>query len=205
MQQALLTGLWFGYAIFGLVFTHHIHTHNYYHLQLVVIIALSLGPLLTYVLHRLRSVSAYWYRPLSITAILVVIVFFNGRNVHAGLQMPVFESEELAQEIGEIVNHSQHLVLVARHYGVSLEYYGQLSGSPWPKSIEYWLYRRPGERELSVQERLDNLEFKPEYFIITDFNGFEQRHTDLKEYLHEYCPLLIRTDQYLIYEGNCSH
>lgn len=116
----------------------------------------------------------------------------------------MFEQAELAQEISQLVNHSSRLVLVARHYGISLEYYGQLSGTPWPKSVEYWLYRRPDERELSIQERLDNLGFEPEYFVITDFSGFENRHADLKEYLHKYCSVYSQTDQYLIYDGNCT-
>lgn len=204
-QRAFLTGLWIGYIIFGLVFTHHIHTHTYYHLQLAVIVALSLGPPLDYLLAQLAALPANWYWPLPIGAILVVTTFFNLQAIRAGLNAPNFESPEIAQEIGELVNHSSRLVLVSRHYGQSLEYYGQLSGTPWPKAIEYWLYRRPGERELSIQERLANLGFTPEYFIVTDFSGLDNRHADLKQYLNSYCTVFAENDQYLIYDGDCVH
>jgi hypothetical protein len=131
-------------------------------------------------------------------------LFFNVRDVRAGLNAPSFESDQLAQEIGELVKHSSHLVLVSRHYGQSLEFYGQISGAPWPKAIEYWLYRRPGERELSIQERLNNIGYDPEYFVITDFNSLDNRHPDLKEYLAQNCSLVAQSNQYLIYSGKCT-
>jgi hypothetical protein len=204
LQRLLLTALWISYVIFGLVFTHHIHTHSYYHLQLVVIIALSFGPLIGLLTEHFKVETANWFRPFIIVPILIVILFFNVRDVRAGLNAPSFESDQLAQEIGELVKHSSHLVLVSRHYGQSLEFYGRLSGAPWSKAIEYWLYRSPGERELSIQERLNNLGYAPDYFIITDFTGFNNRHPDLKEYLSANCTIFAESDQYVIYNGNCT-
>jgi len=202
-SRALLTGLWLGYGIFGLVFTHHIHTHSYYHLQLVVILGLSFGPLLTLLLKPLRPKFTKWQWATSAIVILFLVMFFNIRDVRAGLHASVFESKETAQEIGKFVHHSSRVVLVARHYGQSLEYFGELSGAPWPKAIEYWLYRRPGERELSIEERLEALGFVPEYFVITDFDSFDRRHPDLKEFLNEHCALVAQSEQYLIYDGTC--
>jgi hypothetical protein len=202
-SRALLTGLWLGYVVFGLVFTHHIHTHNYYHLQLVVILGLSFGPLLTSLLKSLHPKLTRWQWMTAVTATLLLVMFFDIRDVRAGLHAPVFESQATAQEIGEIVHHSSRVVLVARHYGQSLEYFGELSGAPWPKAIEYWLYRRAGERELSIAERVANLDFVPEYFVITDFDGFDRRHPDLKEFLHEHCAVVAQSEHYLIYDGTC--
>jgi hypothetical protein len=202
-SRALLTGLWLGYIVFGLVFTHHIHTHNYYHLQLVIILGLSFGPLLTLLLKPLRLNLTKWQWVIALTAILLLVMFFDIQDVRAGLHAPVFESQATAQEIGKIVHHSSRVVLVARHYGQSLEYFGELSGAPWPKPIEYWLYRRPGEQELTIAERVADLNFTPEYFVITDFDNLNQRHSDLKEFLHEHCALVAQSEQYLIYDGTC--
>jgi hypothetical protein len=130
-------------------------------------------------------------------------MFFNIQEVRAGLHPPTFESSETAREIGEIVHHSSRAVLVARHYGVSLEYFGDLSGAPWPKAIECWIYCPPGERKLSINERVNYLNFVPEYFVITDFAGFDQRHPDLKKFLHDHCAVVAQSEQYLIYDGTC--
>ena len=43
--RTLLVGLWGGYVLLGFAFAHHIHTHNYYSLQLIPVVALSLGAL----------------------------------------------------------------------------------------------------------------------------------------------------------------
>lgn len=59
--RALVMGLGIGYAVFGLVFTRHIHTHGYYHAQLIQIVAISMSPLVTLVMDRLRQSNHPWY------------------------------------------------------------------------------------------------------------------------------------------------
>ena len=200
----LLAGLWLGYIVFGLVFTMHIHTHAYYQAQLIPIVAISFGSLIAVFLGYLGQLTNKWYWWLPVGAAVLLIMFYDIREVRAKVGSQVFESEQVAYEVGEIVDHSSHTVFVARYYGMPLQYYGQLAGAPWPKAIEYWLYRRPGERELTVEERLQALDFAPDYFIITDFNEFNNRHADLKAYLQEHCSLLVQNKRYFIYDGRCA-
>jgi hypothetical protein len=196
--QAMILGLAVAYIIFGMVFTFHIHTHGYYHIQLIPLIALSAAPLVKEIITLLRGASRYWWIPTS--AALVVMFFFGYRQINEGLHRAVFESESTAKEVGEIVHHSDQTVFIAHHYGLPLEYYGELSGAFWPKSSTYWFYREEGERELSVQERIDALGFEPEYFVITNFNEFTRLHQDLQSYLVQSCKVLAEDDDYLIYE-----
>jgi hypothetical protein len=109
------------------------------------------------------------------------------------------EDPGMAEEIGEIVLHSPHTVFVASYYGLPLEYYGEFGGAPWPVRIEDSFYRRPGERELSVIERINGFSFIPEYFVITNFDLYNRKHQDLKQYLEQDCSLLAEKEQYLIY------
>jgi len=88
--------------------------------------------------------------------------------------------------------------------GLPLEYYGEFSGIPWPVSIDDPFYRHPGERALSVQERIDSLGFTPDYFVITQFDHLYRKHRDLKTYLEASCIPLVQTDQYLVY-GSCTN
>jgi hypothetical protein len=91
--------------------------------------------------------------------------------------------------------------------GRPLEYYGELSGLPWPQKIK-GLYRRPGGRELTIEERFNSLDFSPEYFIVTDFNQLDRYHPDMKEYLRDHCPVVAQSKDYLIYaitRDNCRH
>jgi len=107
----------------------------------------------------------------------------------------------VAWEIGELIHHSPRTVYVAFYYGVPLEYYGEFGGAPWPVRIEDEFYRRPDEKELSVQERIDGLRFIPEYYVITHFDLYKRRHQDLGTYLENNCSVLAETNTYLIYSS----
>jgi 4-amino-4-deoxy-L-arabinose transferase-like glycosyltransferase len=203
ISRFLLLGLWSGYLIFGLVFTMHIHTHGYYQAQLIPIVALSFSSLAVLLIDHLRQLNEKWYHWLPVAAALLLIMFLSISDVRANVGAQIFENRRVAHQVGEAVNHSTQTVFVARYYGMPLQYYGQLAGMPWPKAIEHPLYRQPGERELTVEERLNALGFEPEYFIITDFNEFNDRHADLKAYLQAHCLPLVQNAHYLIYDGYC--
>jgi len=200
LPRALVTGLGLGYVAFGLLFTMHIHTHGYYQAVLIPIVAISFGPLVTSVADRLRQTAHPWYWWPAVIAACALAVSFSFLEVRSQVGSQVFESEETAQAVGDIVNHSSHVVFLARYYGQPLQYNGELTGAYWPRRISYYLYRRD-EPELSIQQRLDALGFSPEYFVITDFNEFENNHADLKEYLANRCSLVAKHDQYLIYNA----
>jgi hypothetical protein len=196
IPKALLAGLWIGYIVFGLVFNFHIHTHGYYQLQLIPIVALSFGPVVTTLVSQLKRVCTPWYRWIPVPGALLLVFLFNALEVRRALAHPSFESIDVLREVGTIVNHSTRTLYVARFYGRPLEYYGELSGLPWPQRITQGLYRRPGERERA-------LGFSPEYFIITDFDQLNRYHLDLKEFLANYCPVVAQSEHYRIY-GACA-
>jgi hypothetical protein len=127
------------------------------------------------------------------------VLYFNHKEVKAGLYDYAFENPSLAAEIGETIHHSPKTVFVAYHYGLPLEYYGEFAGAPWPVRIDDAFLRPPGEKERSVTERLDSIGFIPEYFVITNFNLYHGKHQDLQEYLEENCTIYEKQEEYLIY------
>jgi hypothetical protein len=56
--RTLLLGLWAGYLCYGLIFNYHIHTHDYYSMPLIPIVALSLAPLAEILFARLARLWA---------------------------------------------------------------------------------------------------------------------------------------------------
>jgi 4-amino-4-deoxy-L-arabinose transferase-like glycosyltransferase len=199
LSRVLLVGLGIGYVAFGLLFTVHIHTHSYYHAQLIPIIAIPLGAMVAFIVNWLRATwKGYWWLPA--IAGLALVMFSGFQEVRGQLGKRVFESKEVAREIGELVGHSKHVVFLARYYGLPLQYNGELTGSYWPRSMTYRLYRSP-DHNRSIEDRLKALGFIPEYFVITDFTEFSRHHTDLKEYLTQSCSALAETPQYLLYHS----
>lgn len=203
MARVLALGLFVGYIIFGLVFTYHIDTHEYYHVQLIPIIALCIAPLVMLIVRRLRQeLPSTWWLPAM--AALLIALYFVIREVRDAQQAPMFESVQTAREIGEIVQHSDRTVFLARHYGLPLEYYGELSGIYWPRANIYRLHTKPIELQRSVEARFAMLGITPDYFIITDFKEFDTHHADLKVFLREHGTLIAQTDTYLIYRLSMS-
>jgi hypothetical protein len=126
-----------------------------------------------------------------------------GIEVRTALSSQTFESPTVAAEIGARVNHSDRVVFLSPFYGLPLQYLGEFTGAYWPRRIEYWLYRRKGERELSVSERLAALGFEPEYFVVTHFREYANHHDDLRTFLEQRCEALAVTAAYRIY-GRCA-
>jgi hypothetical protein len=204
LTRALVVGLGIGYIIYCMVFTYHIRFAGYYHLQLVPIVALSFGPFIVLIANHLRSICSKWYLYLPVSCAVLLVIFANINDIRNEIiSQRKFESEKLAEEIGSIVYHSIRTIYLAPYYGLPLEYFGELSGSYWFRRISDRDRALRINRVRSVEERLNHLDFSPEYFIITDFRQFERHHSDLKKFLTENCSIIAKTDNYLIY-GQCS-
>jgi hypothetical protein len=198
LPQATMAGLAAGYAVFGLLFTMHIHTHGYYHAQLLPLTALAAGPVIALIVGRVRETVDRWWLWVAPVALLLVLGAASAREVRSELGAQRFESPAVAREIGDLVQHSSRVVFLAPYYGMPLQYHGEFTGAYWPRSVTYYLERR-GAPALTIDERLANLGFAPEYFVITDFSEFDRNHADLQEYLPQHWTLVADTKQYRIY------
>lgn len=197
-----LIAWWAGYVLFCLIFNYHIATHDYYHLQLVPLASLSLGPLASLVARRLLEANPAWYERAAIAAILLAglaLALYSGlsRLTGQGFQRQV----RLAAEVGEAVHHSTRTVYLDRDYGLPLEYHGELSGVPWPLASDLEWERLAGIPVPGAAERFEK-EFsagQPEYFIVMDLAEYEQQE-DLKSFLSQNFSMFAQDDDYLIYK-----
>ena len=198
--QYLIFGLCVAFIFFSVAFTYHIHTHPYYHIQLFPIVGLCFAAFSIETIKSLRqNAGKIWWIPIG--AVCIFALYIGYREVRSSLYLTHAEDPSVGSEIGEIVQHSPQTVFVSYYYGLPLEYYGEFGGAPWPVRIEDEFYRRPGEKELSVHERISGLGFEPEYFVITNFDLLQRHHQDLQDYLESHCKVRAQTDRYLIYNS----
>jgi hypothetical protein len=199
--QALVIGLWAGYAVFLLAFDYAASVHDYYHLQLVPIVALCAAPVLALVLRRGRRLhpqplwrAATW--AILALALMVAVVFARGRLENPGWQ----EQVASRQAIGAAVGHSAHTVYLAGDYGVPLEYHGLLAGHPWPLASDIEWERLTGHAPLSAEARFarDFAPDHPEFFVVEDGDELAGQ-PDLIEFLDRY-PVLAAGDGYRVYD-----
>lgn len=202
--RVLLMTLWASYGLYGLIFTYHISTHDYYQLPFIPIVALSLAPLLTFVLGQLRVVlRQVWQRvavvsvaiALAVVADAVLIVQYN-YDRHGRWQR---NERQIALEIGEIVGHSRKVLFLSISEGYPLMYWGKLAGGHMIVRNEafsrFILDRTAHDPALFMTERVK----APEFFVVTELLEFK-RQPHLAKYLDERFSVLVRKPDYLIYD-----
>ena len=202
LPRALMAGLWGGYFLFGLVFTYHIHTHDYYSLQFVPVVALSLGSLWDAVeRHTAQRDLSYLRRMalLGLTFLVVIVTIveqrptiegiafqasgerpFPGRLKGTALIADYQARAETYKKIGDIVGHSSSTVYSAPDFGVPLRFYGRIDGEYWPtpEMLAWWRSRGRDSSQLggasSRRELFDQWYSKasPEYFIVIRSEGW---------------------------------
>jgi hypothetical protein len=199
--RAMVIGLGLGYFLYCMVFTYHIRYAGYYHTQLIPIAALAFASIFSIFTRDIRQFNNRWYWSLFYIAAVFLLFLINFRETNTLLNSYHFiERKEVAEEIGEIVNHSQNTVYIASYYGRPLEYYAELTGTYWPRSISDIDLTLGSNKEVSVKDRFENLGFAPEYFIITDFLEYNRHHLDLKAYLSQNFEIKANSEDYLIYQ-----
>ena len=196
-NRYFLLGLWVGYGLYGLFLPYQMYTHNYYHLQLVPIIALSLAPTGQLVIERIGKQSKVW-QAFAAVAALLTILFSAGVSITAMNQKDYRGEPAHWQEIAALLPIDGKIIGLTQDYGYPLSYYG------W-RRVQLWPIR--GERKLSdlrgiSKEFTDFFAKRTEgksYFLITSFSQLDEQ-PDLKQYLEEVYPLSAQGDGYLIYD-----
>jgi 4-amino-4-deoxy-L-arabinose transferase-like glycosyltransferase len=224
LPRALMIGLWSGYILFGLVFSDHIATVAYYSLQLVPVVALSLGPvadlIMEYLNQTVHGVGQLGWRgygrviviALS-TAVLVLSALGNRQAVdwlladqqQATSYLPMFK------KIGEAVNHSYRtIVLFGRdtiqnysepNYTYALMYHGHFLGERWPYPT-HTEKRQEGTQQTSTQAlfRKYMKKHSPEYFVISRGWWNRAETKGLRTYLTENFPMVAHGDNYVVFD-----
>lgn len=202
-RRAFVLALWIGYGIYGLVKTYHIHTHPYYQLPFVPILALPMGVALAAITGWLAEHrSTVMYRVATAAVLALAFVLSVGLNLQRLRSGPDFGDEVLvAKAIGEAVDHSTSTILLARYSGRPLRYHGQFSGTYWPDLGEIRSEAVVGLEPIGVEDRLARLvaAYDPEFFVVRDIAEFELQD-QLARYLRSTYPLVIDSPQFIIFD-----
>ena len=180
--KAMLAALWLGYGLYGMTFPKLIITHDYYHLPLIAIIALSLAPAADRI--------ARWVAAEGLGARLALVgVFCIGIGYSFWITRSVMLAEDYReagvywQVVGEAIPTDGKAVGYTQDYGFRLVYYGWRRIDVWP-------------REMGVNEfksRVDGVSF----FVITAKN---QMSDELAKHLENQYPVLESGGGYTIYD-----
>jgi len=195
-KRRLLLGLWAGYALFGFYFNFHIHTHDYYSLPLIPIVALSIAPLIDFLLAKLAQLTTTNFLRLSSFLFLLLGLIASTWNVRNQLNATDYRPQaEMWAEIRTITD-GYNLAGLTQDYGARLAYWGWQNISSWPTSGDLRYSNERGGNQ-NLEETFNELASKKDLFLVTDFDDLE-RQTFLREKLNTY-PIFAEGDGYMIY------
>ncbi|MFC2156941.1 ArnT family glycosyltransferase [Acidobacteriota bacterium] len=203
LHRSMIIGLWMSYFLFAIIFTYPTYTHSYYQLFLIPIIAISIAPLAQIVFEALKkSLRIKMIGIAAVFLILILPILLSVRAAKWRMNNPAFiRKAEIAREIGDIVNHSNNTFYLAEHYGSWLRYHGEFRGWNWPTSWDYNRSRIEGRPILGMEENFYSIynQNDNDYFIVTFLEEFE-RQPELKTFLFDRFPVLIKNKNYLIFD-----
>jgi len=194
----LLIGAWAGYAVYGITLPHQTTTHDYYHLFLVPLAALSLAPILHLVVQKVSRQTRFWRALFAL--VLLGSLFFNAWAARSELLAVDYRQEPAFwARVGAAVPLDGKTIGLVQAYGNSLTYYGWRRVELWPITGELALSGLRGNQpegfEIFFLERTAGRA----YFLITSFNQLDQQPL-LADYLASHYPVYSQGDGYLIYD-----
>ncbi len=194
----LLIALWAGYLLFGIFFDYHVATHDYYHLPLIAIVAVSLAPLADAVMSYLAAatVRPAW-RALALISLLYGL-FGTLWIVRGQMRSVDYRPQaEMWAQIGDLLDHGPNVVALTQDYGSRLAYWGWQNAVIWPNSgdIDYHDVRGGS---IKFPELFARLTTGNTYFLVTDFAELN-RQPDLKSRLAGYA-VWAQSDEYIVYD-----
>jgi hypothetical protein len=173
-------------------------THDYYHIQLVPIAALSLAPVVARLIDRITPLGLRWRA--AFAGVLLAIAFIFLRTARVELLSINYRSDPpYWQAIGESIPRNGRFIALTQGYGFPLSYYGWKRVNLWPVSQELKLSLLRGTRTAEFDQFFTQKTADHDYFLVTAFQQLE-RQPLLKETLYADYLLLEETDAYLLFD-----
>jgi hypothetical protein len=172
-----LAGWLLGYACFGLVFTYHYATHDYYHLPLLVPTALALGVLADRLAPQVRSLHV---RMALLALGAVALLVFTAAAMRISLAGPQGGTARMLatwQAAGAASGHPTSAILLSEAHGFPLRYHGLVAGSAWISSASQALNPRRGIASESPAAQLARLQLEGHHrLVVTDLDVWTEEH-----------------------------
>ncbi|HET6845576.1 MAG TPA: glycosyltransferase family 39 protein [Anaerolineales bacterium] len=194
----MLGALWLAYLVYGLFFDYHVATHDYYHLPLIAIVALSIAPLAEFaweqVEARASNALGQWA-----TVALFAYAALSGAWVARSQLAAVDYRPQAAMwtEIGDVLAHGPNVVALTQDYGSRLAYWGWQNAIIWPSTGDAD-YRQARGGSIDFEELFAKLTLGNKYFLVTDFDELA-RQPALKDRLSAYA-VFASGEGYVIYD-----
>jgi 4-amino-4-deoxy-L-arabinose transferase-like glycosyltransferase len=198
-KRIIPLALWGGYALYGLAFSYHITTHEYYSIPLIPAIALSLAPIAGLIFDRItqRGNTA----KLALVAILIFSVAYSAWIARSILYGKNYRAEAIAwTQMGEALPKEGDLIGITHEQGYRIAYYGWRHVTPWLITVDDEnALDNTADPQAAFQSLFETATKGQEYFVVTLMGDFNAQPM-LKSYLYDHYPIYAQGDGYLIFD-----
>ena len=129
--KPVLLGAWAGYVLYGLIFPYQYLTHEYYHLPLVALLAVSLAPVFEAIMNNLSRQTWLW--KVAVAGVILFASFYSLYVSRSILFANDYSFEPYSwQLVGEAIPEESNFIGLTADYGMRLRYYGWRIGEAGP-------------------------------------------------------------------------
>ena len=194
----LLIGAWAGYVAYGITLPHQTTTHNYYHLFLVPLAALSIAPIADLIVKKIAEQHRVWQA--AFVGVLMTSLFFTAWISRSDMLGVSYRDEpRFWQRVGAAVPTDGETIGLIQSYGNLLTYYGWGRVELWPVTGELYLAGLRGNQPKDFEIFFLDRTFGMDYFLVTAFNQLDQQSM-LADYLNAHYPVFSQGDGFVIYD-----
>jgi len=198
-ERPLLIGLWIGYLVFGMTFSYHFYTHDYYQLPFIPVVAVSMAPALRLFFERFFERSPGLFPRLVLVGIVLVGLAVPSWYARVQMDNSDYQNEpSFWAEIGDKLGHGPGVIGLTQDYGYRLAYWGWQGSAAWFTSADIGVRYLAGQ-DVDIMEKFTEDTAGKQYFVVTMFGELDNQPV-VKDLLYTHYPIFAETDEYVIFD-----
>ena len=200
-QRWFVVSFWAGYIVYGFLFAYYYQSHNYYHLPLIPIVALSIAPLIQIVTQKVSELTRKRVVHIMFLGFLAIGLAANLWNIRQVFHKTDYRPQvEFWQHIGEVLGKDPSVIALTQDYGYRLEYWGWvMPAGYWPYNADTAMRQLAGIPTPEFTQEFNNMIQNRKYFLVTDMTEYDQQ-PELKAILSANYPVYDQGEGYIIFD-----
>lgn len=197
VYRGLLLAIAAGYLGYGMTLSHHISTHDYYHLPMFPQVALGLAAAGSSLFRQLRGPRGIALAAAS--AALIAALLLNGYEARTVIRRSgAWDKAESWSEIGRELGEGASAAALVTDYGVGLKYYAWINPEIWPTAADIRFQESSGQ-SFEFETFFENQVAGRDFFIISPLDELEKQ-PELNDLLYSRYPVVGQSADYAIFD-----
>jgi 4-amino-4-deoxy-L-arabinose transferase-like glycosyltransferase len=196
--RIMYLGVFLGYFLYGLSFSYHIMSHDYYQIPLTPAIAVGLAAVGGVLAESIKGKGRKLFSMIVLAGLLAFWLAVNFHGITNQLEDANYgHVSVLYESLGDKIREYT-VVSITPDYGYRLSYWGWKTTRNWMSAGDFQLRELAGQ-DLDPISIFQNTVKDADLFLVTNFSELN-RQPDVKEILEENYPVFDKGERYIIYD-----